>query len=146
MLEEARISCIDPADPLLDDLAVEANAQGYEFVDRLLSEARSGVNRFDKDGELFCGAFLAGKLVACGGVNIDPYSDEYVGRLRHVYVLNEARRTGIATALVRYLLDTSRSSFTAIRLRTSDAHADRFYEAIGFSPTTHEKATHIIRL
>ena len=146
MPREIRIASIDPTDERLEGLAAEARAEGYEFVDRLVREARSGVNRFDQPGEIFCGAFAANGLVGCGGVNLDPYLTQRVGRLRHVFVSGAARRTGVATVLVEALVRRSRSNFSLIRLRTPDARANRFYEAIGFVPTTEDMATHIFRL
>lgn len=146
MTGETHIAAIDPWDTRLDELATEARSEGYNFVDRLLFEARSGVNRFDKNGEVFLGAFVTEKLVGCGGVNLDPYSNQEIGRIRHVFVLYEYRRKGVGTALVKCLLLSSKSRFDTIRLRTSDARGDLFYEAIGFSRTTEEAATHVTQI
>ena len=144
MAHETYLAALDPEDPRLAELAKAARTEGYNFVDRLLSESKSGVNRFDEDGEAFLGAFAADKLVGCGGVNLDPYSDDEVGRIRHVFVLCEYRRKGLATALVEALLASSKSRFGTVRLRTSDKRADQFYEAMGFSRTSEEAATHIL--
>ena len=139
------ISEVGPTDFRLGPLAAEARAEGYAFMDRLMSEARTGANCFDKVGEVFCGALYKGRLVGCGGVNIDPYADRVVGRLRHIYVLKEFRRMGVATGLVQTLLERSRLYFETIRLRTPDEGAGRFYEAIGFTRTAEEAATHFIQ-
>lgn len=144
MTNSLKITFIGPNDIRLDCLVDEARSEGYKFVDRLLSEAKAGINLFDKDGEVFCGAFVNGQLVGCGGVNIDPYTNERVGRLRHVYVLNAVRRQGVATGLVKELLMKSKFEFGKIRLRTPDQRADKFYEAIGFQTTSEQMATHII--
>lgn len=143
---EIKIEPIDPRSPRLQVLAAEASEQGYAFIDRLIHEAASGETMFQNEGERFCGAFADGALVGCGGVNRDPYVDQWVGRLRHVYVLAAYRRLGIAAALVRDLLERSRSSFGSVRLRTADETAGRFYGALGFGSLDHDSATHFIEL
>ncbi|MGH1415611.1 MAG: GNAT family N-acetyltransferase [Pelagimonas sp.] len=125
-------------------LAAEASQLGYAFMDRLIAEAKSGRNKFDKSGECFCGVFYDDMLVGCGGINQDPYVDQDVGRLRHVYILSEFRAKGLGSALVKDLLQRSKPNFGIIRLRTSDSNADTFYQAIGFAPVDHESATHLI--
>ena len=146
MFIEISINPIAPSCHLLNGLAVEARQQRYQFMDRLLDEARSQTNVFQKEGECFCGAFADGLLVGCGGVNQDPYLDRKVGRLRHVYVLQAYRRSGIAATLVRDLLRRSESAFKIIRLRTSDESASKFYDTLGFMRTNHETATHVLEI
>lgn len=146
MPEKIEILPLEPDSELLDEIAVEARAEGYAFVDRLIDEAKSGENRFDRKGENFCGAFIDGALVGCGGLNIDPYTDRKVGRLRHVFILSRSRRMGVAHELVQHLINRSSAEFSEVRLRTSDQKADKFYEAIGFNRTTEEGATHKIQL
>lgn len=146
MHEKIIIRPIDPDSPDLTGLAVEAGAEGYSFIERHLKEAKSGENRFDKKGECFFGAYSEGKLIACGGVNQDPYTHENMGRLRHIYVSSEARRGGIASLLVKKMLDHCQSDFESFRLRTPDENADQFYEALGFKRTDEKDATHILTL
>ena len=141
-----KIEPLAPTSVLLEDLADEARQQGYAFMDRLLEEARSGTNRFDDPGECFCGVSVNNQLVACGGINRDPYVRDQVGRLRHLYVLQSYRRNGIAVALVQNLLERSKPTFKLIRLRTPNEQAGRFYDALGFQRTTHETATHVIEI
>jgi len=71
-----------------------------------------------------------------------PYTDQYVGRLRHIYVLSSARRSGVATLLVKKMLNQCKAYFDTFRLRTSDENADKFYEAIGFRRIDEKYATH----
>lgn len=146
MSNELKITPINPITPQLDEFAVEARMEGYSFVDRLINEAQSGRNVFSRKGECFCGVFVDEKLVECGGINIEPYAKQMVGRLRHVYVLKRYRRAGIASALVRDLLERSKVTFNVVRLRTSDKSADMFYEALGLSRVDDESATHMIKL
>lgn len=146
MSSKFKISPIEPSSEQLEKIAIEAREQGYAFIDRLIDEAKSGQNFFNQNGECFHGAFIDGTLVGCGGINCDPYTDQEVGRLRHVYVLKRYRRTGIARELVRHLLKQSNATFSVVRLRTSDQNADKFYEALGFSRTVEKDATHIIEI
>ncbi|MDG1973116.1 MAG: GNAT family N-acetyltransferase [Paracoccaceae bacterium] len=143
---EITIDPIDPCSDLIEPLAAEARGQGYLFVDRLLDEARSGENTFQKRGECFCGVFVNELLVGCGGVNLDPYVDTRVGRLRYIYVLRKFRRRGITASLVRELLRPSKSSFKTVRLRTSDDSADKFYDVLGFTRIDDQTATHFIEI
>ncbi|KIC43369.1 hypothetical protein RA27_00285 [Ruegeria sp. ANG-R] len=133
-----------PSSSQLERLAIEAKEQGYAFVGRLINEAKSGTNNFDKTGECFLGVFIDEVLVGCGGVNVDPFTDQDIGRLRHIYVLKAYRRKGIASKLVKQLLNHSKTPFTSVRLRTPDQNANAFYEAIGFFRVSHEYATHTI--
>lgn len=137
---------LDPGASQLDDLAIEARKSGYTFVDRLIQEARTGHNGFDRKGECFCGIYRDGALVGFGGVNQDPYADQHVGRLRHIYILASARRSGLARLLVRELLNRGKTAFSTFRLRTADRGADEFYEAIGFVRTDEDDATHVMRI
>ena len=142
---DVTIHPIESGSDLLETLATEARAQGYAFVDRLIDEARSGQNAFQKAGECFCGVFVDGTLVGCGGLNQDPYVGPTVGRIRHIFILAAYRRRGIAAALVRELLRRAKPAFATVRLRTPDKNASRFYEALGFERTDHETATHLIK-
>lgn len=136
------IKPIVPHGQHLEHLSDEARQDGYFFMDRLAAEVRSGENGFQKPGECFLGAIADGMLIGCGGLNRDPYVTGVVGRLRHLYVLRAYRKKGIGAALVQQLLEHSKSSFEVVRLRTSDASAGLFYDALGFERVAHESATH----
>ena len=144
-MKTIEIEAILPDAPGLLSLKGPSEAEGYRFVARLLADARSGDNRFDRPGEVFLGAFADGRLVGCGGLNVDPYATASIGRVRHVYVAAEARRRGVASRLVQRLLDRGFKHFPEIRLRVSDARAASFYEAIGFQKIENRAATHTLR-
>jgi len=146
MSEKTVIRRIDPSTPHLNELAAEAKKHGHSFVERLIQEAKNGKNRFAEKGECFFGVYCGGTLVACGGVNRDPYTDQYVGRLRHIYVMSRARRSGVATLLVKKMLNQCKVDFDTFRLRTPDENADKFYEALGFRRTDEKYATHILSI
>ncbi|MCG7521512.1 GNAT family N-acetyltransferase [Ruegeria sp. Ofav3-42] len=146
MSDAIKISPLNPSSDQLERLAIEAAEQGYSFFNRLINDAKSGANNFSRTGECFLGVYSGKVLVGCGGINFDPFTDRKVGRLRHVYVLDSYRRKGIASNLVKKLLEHSKATFSTIRLRTPDQNANEFYEAIGFSRINNEHATHAIEI
>ncbi len=87
-----QIASLRPSSNKLERLAIEAKEQGYAFVSRLANEAKSGKNNFNKTGEWSLGVYLEEVWVGCGGINVDPFTDQDVGRLQHVYVLNAYRK------------------------------------------------------
>jgi GNAT superfamily N-acetyltransferase len=142
----ARIS--DLKDEEIQPLVDEAHRQGFDFVQRLLTDFRSGANRFDKVGEALFGAYDDGRLIGVGGLNCDPYlNDESIGRVRHVYVLSAYRRRRVATALMDRIIREAHGQFRLLTLRTRTQEASAFYESLGFAPTTEiPNATHYLRL
>jgi GNAT superfamily N-acetyltransferase len=132
--------------PGIEVLRAEASSGGFRFIEKLVNEWASNANRFDRPGEILASAFQNGQLVAVGGLNIDPYADNItVARLRHLYVLKNVRRRGVASNVARYLLDAARTSFDSVRLFTDTAEAAALYHALGFAPAKSTSATHIIR-
>jgi len=123
----------------------EATSEGFRFMDKLCDEWQSGANRFSGSGEVFLGVFQGPRLIGLGGLNVDPYvTGSETGRLRHVYVLKSHRRQGVATKLVRKLLDEARYSFRSVRLFTDTKAGAMFYEAVGFMPSSSPSASHVI--
>jgi len=107
----------------------------------------NGSNCFDGPSEIFLGIFQEQRLIAVGGLNVDPYiTADPVGRLRHVYVLKRARHQGVATLLVRALLDGANRSFRSVRLFTDTKDGAMFYEALGFVPSLSSTASHEMML
>lgn len=130
------------------DLVELSKAEGHDLVERLVDDWRDGSNRFDRIGEVACRVRLGPELVAVGGLNRDPYIDDpKVGRIRHVYVVPEARGAGVGRALVEALVNHARGRFTRVRVRTMNTAAAGFYRALGFEETPEEaESTHHIRL
>lgn len=139
--------CIAPSLNLpvgIEELRAEATGEGFRFVDKLVAEWLSGTNRFSRPGEVFLVAFRATDLVAFGGLNRDPYTDESgVGRLRHLYIRKSNRRSGLGSALVQELLDHAESTFHLVRLRTATREAADFYVRLKFHVVQDETATHV---
>ncbi len=128
-------------------LVLEAEGQGHRFMRRLCEDWASGANRFARPGELLLGAWVGERLVAVGGLNIDPYaSADTVGRLRHVYVLDAVRRSGIGTLIVQRVIAEAKPRFSLLRLRTMTAGGAAFYDRLGFQRAGDPFATHVIDL
>src|SRR5262249_51280807 len=86
---DASLVVIEPLHELtsssVSELVVESERFGLRLVRRLTEEWASGVNRFDRPGEILFGAFIDGRLVGVCGLNVDPYAgNERVGRVRHL--------------------------------------------------------------
>lgn len=131
--------------PDLGALVADGEADGQRLVAVAREEWLRGANRFDREKEAFLIARDAGVPIGICGLNVDPYlGDDSVARLRHLYVLTSQRRRGIGGRLVRVCVDTARSGFRRIRLRTFDPVASAFYESVGFTPVSEDDATHAI--
>jgi GNAT superfamily N-acetyltransferase len=131
--------------PGFEVLHAEARAEGYDFLDTLSEEWAAGTNRYDGPGEVLCGHFQDGALVAVGGLNCDPFAGQPdMGRLRRIYVRASWRNQGVGQALVSELLNRARVHFGCVRLRAENAAAARLYERMGFVPLDSPDATHIL--
>jgi GNAT superfamily N-acetyltransferase len=141
------IKALTPTTPEIEPLIAEAAGEGYQFLDRLLSEWESGANRFDQPGEMLCGYWEDGVLVAVGGLNRDPFAGEpSAGRIRRIYVRPARRNCGVGAALVQHLVENARKTFRLLYLRSESADAARLYERLGFRPCTLPFATHVLQL
>jgi GNAT superfamily N-acetyltransferase len=131
-----------------------AQAEAYSFIERLIAEYASGANCFNQPGEVLFGVFNEQNLIGIGGLNCDPYSpnrpncpNHNIGRVRHIYVLPEYRRLGVARQLVTAIIAAAHGAFTALTLSTAHPSAAHLYEQLGFIPVTGEpKTTHILGL
>lgn len=126
-------------------LADEAWGDGYPFVERMIEDWKSGGNRFEGPGARLIGAFDDDELIGFCGLNRDPYTEENVGRVRHLYVHLGHRHAGVAKALVGHALDGASIWFPRIRLRATPASRS-FYEHLGFQPVEETDATHAMKL
>jgi len=104
--------------PGIEQLQTEAREEGYDFIETLIDEWATGVNRFEAPGEILYGHLDQGLLVAVGGLTIDPFSaNPATGRIRRVYVRSAWRNKGIGRALVSALVEHARKNFRCIRPR-----------------------------
>lgn len=121
-----------------------STSEGYKFVQRLWDEHQSGEATFDQAGAVLLGVYEGDQLVAVGGVHEDPYlNTATIGRIRHVYVLPDHRRSGVGRQLVLALMAHGAEQFTVFTLRTLTEHGRAFYESLGFRSTPRfDNATH----
>jgi GNAT superfamily N-acetyltransferase len=131
----------------IDALRTDASNEGFRFLDRLIRDWEAGTNRFNQPGECFLGALSETELVGVGGLNRDPYVEAgRIGRIRHLYVCRSARRSGVGSALLRWLLNEASVNFDLVRARTDHCEAAAFYLRHGFLPVADEFASHVKKL
>ncbi|HDR7799693.1 TPA: GNAT family N-acetyltransferase [Bacillus tropicus] len=133
----------------VDHLVRESICEGFRFLQKLVNDYRNGINRFNKYGESLYGLFTKeGVLIAIGGLNKDPYSnDPEIGRLRRFYVSKAYRRKGLGKLLLGKIISDARKYYKILVLNTETEQADRFYTSLGFSKeTTFPKSTHFLKL
>ncbi|UCZ55050.1 GNAT family N-acetyltransferase [Bacillus shivajii] len=123
----------------LGHLVKESKEDGFRFVERLVNDYKNGSNTFNNSGEGLFGVFSEeGILVAIGGLNIDPFSnDQSIGRLRRFYVSKEHRRNGVGSLLVKKIIDEAKGYYKILVLNTDTEQADKFYTSLGFSKENH---------
>ncbi len=121
----------------LQPFQLESQKEGFQLINKLITEYDNGTNRFDKPGEVLFSVIFQKTMVGIGGLNKDPYlSDNFTGRIRHVYVLNQYRRLGIGSYLIKRIIKEARLSFNLLTLRTKSKTGSLFYENLGFQKTT----------
>ncbi len=131
----------------IEELVKESELEGFGFVRRTLLEWNSGENDFSKKGESFYAVFYRDDCVAIGGLNIDPYVDDFnLGRVRHIYVSNKHRRKGIATMLLKEIVKSAEGNFQQVRLYTPSIIASQLYENFGFNKSSKEHESHIMEV
>jgi GNAT superfamily N-acetyltransferase len=131
--------------PGIEALHSDALTEGYDFIETLVEEWASALNRFDAPGEVLCGHLDRGVLVAVGALSIDPFAGHPdIGRIRKVYVRPAWRNKGVGRALVTNLVERARAHFRCVRLRAENAEAARLYERLGFSAIADPHASHIL--
>lgn len=129
----------------IDDLLAEASSEGYDFIETLLADWASGENRFDAPGEILYGLMDQGRIVAVGGLNIDPFAGKQdIGRIRRVYVRRDWRGRGIGRLLVATLIEHARTGFRCVRLRADNPRTSAFYESMGFAAIDDPNASHLL--
>ena len=128
---------------LFAPMLAEALAGDGPFLQRLRDEWESGALRFERDGEVLLGAFDGDSLAGVGGLSLDPYAPAPgLARLRHLYVLESHRGSGLGRLLVTRLLQQARPHFATVRLRTRNPAAATLYESFGFVAGAREGETH----
>ncbi len=128
-------------------LLKKSRGEGLNLILRMTENWENESNRFNKPGEAFYGVEHEGRFLAVGGRSLDPYiNDPAILRVRHVYVLPEWRRLGLASALMKKVLDIPRGPFKKFTLRTLNPAARKFYERLGFSYVGEGDVTHELEI
>ncbi len=147
------IAPLDPFTAGFDVLLEESRQEGQRMLVRLRDNWNSGANRFELPGEVLKGVFYVGnrgpepQLVATGGRNVDPYSNErHAGRIRHLYVMPSMRRQGVGQLLIEHLVEDASRYFNYLNTHAPEtAHA--FYQRLGFEPVSGDNhVTHRLAL
>lgn len=128
-------------------LAAEAAAEDVGNVDRLIKDWRSGVQRFDKPGEMLLAVFDGEALIAVGGVTTEPDTTigETARRMRRLYVRPAARGRGIGRALVVALKTHAFEYCDLVTVNAGVPGAAPFWEALGFTRVAAATRTHQLR-
>jgi len=115
----------------IDTLATLARKEGYDLIDKLIEEYRTGKNCFSQNNEFLACAYDGIKLIACGGLNQqwgDNGIEERIGRVRRFYVHPKYRQHGVGKQLLAYLEQLARPFYSALCLQTDTKLAASFYQ------------------
>jgi GNAT superfamily N-acetyltransferase len=119
----------------IEELARMASSEEFGMVQRLIADYSSGTNMFSKRGERLCAVLNGERVIAVGGLNVDPYySSPSLGRIRHLYVHPDFRRVGVGARLMGLIEEHGRAHFDSLQLFTASSAAARFYEALHYIP------------
>ncbi len=135
-------------DPLTGDIGLLAEAarqEGYNHILRIAEEWSAGINRFERRGESLLGARDQDRLIAVGGMTVEPSRADWL-RMRRFYVSQSYRGKGIGRRLAERLIEHARPFTTVVTVHAGSDDARRFWQAMGFQPLTGESYTHTLRL
>lgn len=128
----------------ISSLAKDSIADGHKHIQRLTDDYKTGENTFMKPGESLFVALFENRVVGICGLNQYDCNDLTYGRIRRLYVKKNYRKLGIGRMLVEAVIKQANGKFEKLILRTDNPIACRFYESLGFKPTTDIlNATHI---
>ena len=141
-MKATRIESLDVYD--WTEIQCESQAEGHNMVNRLLTDFRAGVNRFDAPGEALYAHFSGQVLVAVAGMNqeADP-SYPRAGRIRRLYVVPRFRGRGLACNLMEELTGCAVTHFDTLTINVGKLDSRGFYEHLGFKPVQHPGITHV---
>jgi len=108
-----------------------AETEGHRHMAQLEDELALGAQRFDRDGEVLLAAFADGRLVGIGGLTLEPEAPEAL-RMRRLYVLPSARRSGVATAIANALSQEAVGRARLLTVHAGNPDAERFWETMGY--------------
>jgi GNAT superfamily N-acetyltransferase len=140
----------------LAEMQSESRLAGFRAIDRLINNWTAKTNRFDCPGEVLLIAqqdvsseFTANdnRIIGVCGLNYDPYvNSSDIGRVRHLYVMQNSRRQGVGRALVEEIIREAKRNFVRLNVRTTNPIAAQFYQTLGFTACASEFVTHFLDL
>jgi N-acetylglutamate synthase-like GNAT family acetyltransferase len=131
----------------IQELLFQSLSEGYNHINRFAMEYSNGTNGFNKPGESLFIAFIEDHIIGICGLNIDPYLDGNVGRVRRLYVLPNYRMKGIGRRLIEEVIHKARESFKTLVLKTDSDNAKSFYNSLGFKEIKDDPSiTHLLKL
>ncbi len=125
-----------------DSLRLDAQAEGYQFLDRLATEWAACTTRFDRPFEVLLAAQLIGTLAGIGGLTLDAAVPGAL-RMRRFYIRPAFRRRGVGQTLATTLLGRAGLANRPVTVNAGTADAAAFWEALGFTAEVQDGHTHI---
>ena len=136
------INIVDLKEQDIKHIEDVAKKEGYNLINRLVTEYDSGENKFDREGEQLIGFVMDDMIVALCGLNIEPTNIQY-GRIKRLYVLPAYRNQGIGTELVNHLIEYARHYYKGVVVNIGNLSVNYFYESIGFNSVDNPSFTHL---
>ena len=140
-----RIESLEPYDWAY--ILRDGRSEGYNMVNRLISDFKAGINRFDARGETLFAHVRDTAVVAVAGLNREEIEDfGKAGRVRRLYVSPEYRGAGLGRSLVEELISFAATFYDSLTVNTGKLRTRSFYEHLGFQPVDLPGITHVRRL
>ncbi|MGG3279928.1 GNAT family N-acetyltransferase [Paenibacillus solani] len=131
----------------LTEILNESTEKGFRNIQRLIHDYNEGINRFQLDNEALFDCRIDHRVIGVCGLNQDPFSNEDIGRIRRLYVLEGFRRQGVGKRLVEAVIHRARGHYSKLVLRTDNPRAGEFYKKLGFREMqNNERITHVLDL
>ena len=132
----------------LEELLSFSKNENYKLIFKLISDYKSGINRFDKNGEILVCYKENNKILGICGLNIEPQSELInTARIRRLYILPKFRKKQIGKKLVHYLLEYAKNYFNKVTTNIGDLNISNFYISCGFNQVDNISGiTHITSL
>ena len=141
-----RLAAFDPGAAGFSALLEESRSEGHRMVLRLAENWANGSNRFTRPGEIMLSAWAGERLAGICGRNIDPYDPgPRAGRVRHLYVAQDARRDGVGRLLISAIANGAAEYFDYLNTNAPET-AFAFYKRMGFVPLNAPHVTNRLML